>query len=151
VSARGPTVKAMVAIARPRDGALLVSEHSDPNNPFHRLPGGHVELGEQAVDTVHRELGEELGQILTGVALLGVLENVFRWRGRLAHEVVFVYRAGFADAAAYDIEEQRIRDEPEQRTRVIWRPAGAAGPPLYPDGTAELLAGSSPSGAAVTG
>jgi len=131
----------MAAIERPRDGALLVTEHPDPRRPFHRLPGGHVELGEQDLDTVHRELGEELGQALTGVALLGVLENVFRWRGRLAHEVVFVYRAGFADAAAYDIEEQRIRDEPEQRSRVIWRPAGADGPPLYPDGTAALLAG----------
>jgi hypothetical protein len=49
-------VKAMALIRRPRDGALLVSEGADPSGAlFHRPLGGHVEFGEYALDTVHRD------------------------------------------------------------------------------------------------
>jgi ADP-ribose pyrophosphatase YjhB (NUDIX family) len=131
-------IKAMAVIQRPRDNALLVSATARPR-PFHRPLGGHVEFGEYAIDTLHREFGEEIGQRLTGVRLLGVLENIFHWQGATAHEVVFIFRAAFTDPAAYEIEQQPIRDEPGGGDRVIWRPPGAAGPPLYPDGLAELI------------
>ncbi|MGH3182685.1 MAG: NUDIX hydrolase, partial [Streptosporangiaceae bacterium] len=136
---------AMAVIRRPRDGAFLVSEHvggdsgarSDP--PFQRPLGGHVEFGEFALDTIHREFLEETGQILTGVRLLGVLENIFGWRGGTEHEVVFIFTAAFADEAAYEIEEQPILDNVGRR--VIWRAADAVSPPLYPAGLKELIAG----------
>jgi len=68
----------MAVVQRPRDGALLVSEETDPaGEVFHRPLGGHVEFGEYARDTVHREFREEIGQALTGVRLAGVLENIF--------------------------------------------------------------------------
>ena len=78
VESRGQVVKAMVLIRRPRDGALLVSQEMNPSGEvFHRPLGGHVEFGEYAMDTVHREFQEEIGQALTGVRLAGVLENIF--------------------------------------------------------------------------
>jgi ADP-ribose pyrophosphatase YjhB (NUDIX family) len=132
-------IKAMAVIRRPRDGALLVSESdsgSDP--PFQRPLGGHVEFGEYALDTVRREFGEEIGQELTDVRLLGVLENIFGWRGGTEHEVVFIFTAAFAAASAYEIEEQRIRDNPDRR--VLWRPPNAVSPPLYPAGLTGLIA-----------
>ena len=130
----------MVLIRRPRDGALLVSEHADPAGaPFHRPLGGHVEFGEYALDTVNREFEEEIGQRLTGVRLLGVLENIFQWDGATQHEIVFMFAAAFADQSAYEIQEQRILDKADG-TRDIWRAAGADSPPLYPTGTAGLLA-----------
>ncbi len=129
-------IKAMAIIRRPRDGALLVSESADP--PFQRPLGGHVEFGEYALDTIHREFGEELGQALTGVRLLGVLENIFGWRGGTEHEVVFIFGAAFASADAYELEEQHILDNPERR--VLWRAADAASPPLYPAGLSQLIA-----------
>jgi ADP-ribose pyrophosphatase YjhB (NUDIX family) len=98
----------MVVIRRPADGALLVSQDTDPTgSPFQRPLGGNVEFGEYALDTVHRELHEEIRQHLTGVRLLGVLENIFHRDGALQHEVVFTFTASFADIAAYDISEQR--------------------------------------------
>jgi len=133
-------IKAMAVIRRPRDGALLVSEHLRPPR-FQRPLGGHVEFGEYALDTIHREFGEEIGQRLVNVRLLGVLENIFPWQGTTEHEVVFIFSAAFADEAAYEIEEQRIRDDTEGKDRVIWRAPGAVSPPLYPDGLAELIAG----------
>lgn len=129
----------MAVIRRPRDGALLVSAHDEPA-PFHRPLGGHVEFGEYALDCVHRELREEIGQSLAGVRLLGVLENIFPWRGGTEHEIVFLYAAACADPAAYQIDEQGIRDEVAGRTRVIWRAPGASSPPLYPAGVAGLIA-----------
>jgi ADP-ribose pyrophosphatase YjhB (NUDIX family) len=132
-------IKAMAVVRRPRDGALLVSEHVDSGDPpFQRPLGGHVEFGEYAIDTVRREFGEEIGQELTEVRLLGVLENIFGWRGGTEHEVVFIFTAAFASAAAYEIEEQPILDNPDRR--VLWRPADAVSPPLYPAGLPELIA-----------
>ena len=127
----------MAVIRRPRDGALLVSEAADGS--FQRPLGGHVEFGEYAVDTIHREFGEEIGQRLTGVRLLGVLENIFPWHGGTEHEVVFIFSAAFADPAAYEIEEQVIADKTEDR--VLWRAPGTVSPPLYPEGLTELIAG----------
>src|SRR5579862_3161798 len=129
-------IKAMAVIRRPRDGALLVSQSDEPL--FQRPLGGHVEFGEYALDTVNREFGEELGQALTDVRLLGVLENIFGWQGGTEHEVVFIFTAAFASPDAYEIEEQRILDHTERR--VLWRPAGATSPPLYPAGLSELIA-----------
>jgi ADP-ribose pyrophosphatase YjhB (NUDIX family) len=139
VNAKRQIIKAMAVIRRPRDGALLVSEA--PDGSFQRPLGGHVEFGEYAVDTLHREFGEEIGQRLTGVRPLGVLENIFPWQGGTEHEVVFIFSAAFADEAAYEIEEQVIADDTEPKSRVLWRPPGAISPPLYPDGLTELIAG----------
>jgi ADP-ribose pyrophosphatase YjhB (NUDIX family) len=136
----GQVVKAMAVIRRPRDGALLVSEGTAPSGaPFHRPLGGHVEFGEYARDTVVRELREEIGQALTEVRLAGVLENIFEWAGATQHEIVFIFTAAFADAAAYEISEQPILDS-NGRDRVKWRPPGMASPPLYPQGVADLAA-----------
>jgi ADP-ribose pyrophosphatase YjhB (NUDIX family) len=137
VNTKRQIIKAMAVIRRPRDGALLVSEAADGS--FQRPLGGHVEFGEYARDTIHREFGEEIGQRLTGVRRLGVLENIFPWRGGTEHEVVFIFSAAFADPAAYDIEEQVIADKTQDR--VIWRAPGTVSPPLYPAGLTELIAG----------
>jgi ADP-ribose pyrophosphatase YjhB (NUDIX family) len=135
----GQIVKAMALIRRPRDGALLVSEHTDPAAAsFHRPLGGHVEHGEYALETIHREFLEEIAQRLTHVRLLGVLENIFQWDGAAVHEVVFMFAADFADPAAYEISEQAILDA-DGRSRVVWRAGDATSPSLYPTGTADLL------------
>jgi ADP-ribose pyrophosphatase YjhB (NUDIX family) len=137
VDSKRQIIKAMAVIRRPRDGALLVSEAADGS--FQRPLGGHVEFGEYARDTIHREFGEEIGQRLTDVRRLGVLENIFPWRGGTEHEVVFIFTAAFADPAAYEIEEQVIADKTDDR--VIWRASGTVSPSLYPAGLAELIAG----------
>jgi ADP-ribose pyrophosphatase YjhB (NUDIX family) len=140
VESKGQVVKAMAVIRRPHDGALLVSEVANPSGElFHRPLGGHVEFGEYALDTVHREFQEEIGQALTAVRLAGVLENIFQWGGATQHEIVFIFTAACADEAAYEIPEQAIADD-HGRARVIWRTPETASPPLYPAGVADLAA-----------
>ena len=114
MSSKRQIIKAMAVIRRPRDRALLVSESPEPL--FQRPLGGHVEFGEYAADTIHREFLEEIDQVVTDVRLLGVLENIFGWRGGTEHEVVFIFAAAFASAAAYEIEEQLIRHAASSRT-----------------------------------
>lgn len=141
MEARNQVVKAMAVIQRQRDGALLVSEDTNPSGALFQRPlGGHVEFGEYALDTVHREFREEIGQALTDVRLAGVLENIFEWDGTTAHEIVFVFSASLADQSGYEIAEQVIRDT-DRNTRVTWRPPGAASPPLYPEGIADVALG----------
>jgi ADP-ribose pyrophosphatase YjhB (NUDIX family) len=144
VASRRQILKAMAVISRPRDGALLVSEYTDPassDDVFHRPLGGHVEFGEYAADTVRREFVEEIGQELMDLTRRDVLENIFSWHGRAEHEVVFIFTAAFADPAAYEIAGQPILDNAGRR--VIWRPADATSPPLYPAGLTELIASAS--------
>ena len=128
----------MVLIRRPSDGAFLVSEAADPSGQLFQRPlGGHVEFGEYAADTARREFEEELGQEITDLCRVGVLENIFDWGDSPQHEIVFIFTAKFADEAAYDIAEQTIRDD-HRKPRVIWRAPDAMTPPLYPAGVAEL-------------
>ena len=73
----------MVLIQRPRDDALLVSEcwclskRTHAGQLLHGRLGGHVEVREYALDTIHREFQEEVEQALTTVQLAGVLETIF--------------------------------------------------------------------------
>ena len=70
---------------------------------------------------------------MTDVRLLGVLENIFGWRGGTEHEVVFIFAAAFADEAAYEIEEQLIRDDTEPKNRVTLASTGRDQPALVPN------------------
>ena len=130
----------LALIRRSRDGTLLVSEEANPSGKLlHRPLGGHVEFGEDALDTIHREFQEEIGQALTAVQLAGVLDSILDWGGSTQHEVIFIFTAAFADEAAYETGDQPNLDT-RGSNRVIWRAAGAASPPLYPVGVADLAA-----------
>lgn len=123
---------------------LLVIDAEEPGTGrrFHRLFGGGIEFGERAEDAVVREIREELGAELLDVERLGVVENLFVYEGRAAHEVVFLFLGRVADRAFY--ERERI-DAVEANGRAmtgIWRRIGdPTAPPLYPDGVEELLTG----------
>jgi len=82
---------------------ILVRETQDPHDgrSFCRPLGGGVEFGETSHAAVRREIREELGVELAEVKLLGTLESLFSYAGRLGHEVVLVYAAEFADRQLY--------------------------------------------------
>src|SRR2546429_5688050 len=96
----------MAVIRRARDGALLVSESADPL--FQRPLGGHVEFGEYAVDPIHREFLEAIGQELPGVRRLGVLENIFPWRAGAEPRVRLTFPPALADQTAPELAAHRI-------------------------------------------
>lgn len=84
-----------IAVIRRADGAMLVTSAVEPGTGrvLVRPPGGGVEPGEAAADAVVRELREELGIELSGIAPLAELEHRISFAGRELHELVHVFTA----------------------------------------------------------
>lgn len=91
-----------IAVIRREDGALLVTSAVEPGTgrTLVRPPGGGIEQGETATDAVARELREELGLAVAGIAPLGIIEHRVTFAGRELHELVHVLAASMgADAS----------------------------------------------------
>ncbi len=139
-----PRVVALVIIWN--GDRLLLTETRDPRSgqPFYRPPGGAVEFGEPAAQTVVRELVEELGVVLAGVRYFAMLESLFTYANQPEHEIVLLHTATLADASVYAQSSfPRLDDPPERRRVAVWMPLSAFAPggsPLVPDGLYDLLA-----------
>ena len=133
-----------ICVFRQRD-SILVAEYNDPPpDPrlYYRPLGGAIELGEHSIETVAREIREELGETVTDLRLLGTLENIFTIRGEIGHEIVQVYDGQFQNSALYDQQALHADEGEGVIQRVVWKPLAdfANGdPPLYPNGLYELL------------
>ena len=66
-------------------GRLLLCHTRRASNTY--LPGGHVDFGEPAARALCREIGEELGLKARAGRFLGVVEHVYRQKGRRHCEV----------------------------------------------------------------
>ena len=67
-------VPAAAACIRDEEGRVLLVRRSDGDNLW-SLPGGGMELGERAAETVVREVREEIGLEVEPVALIGVYSS----------------------------------------------------------------------------
>lgn len=128
-----------------RDDRILVCEGYDPikRQTFYRPLGGGIEFGEQAAETVVRELREEIGAEMINPRYLGTLENLFTYNGKPGHEIVLVFAGELTDPALYEQETWVGHEDGGEEFTVVWKPLAdfAAGrPPLYPDGLLALLA-----------
>ena len=78
----------VVGIALDRERVLL---HRAESEDFWSLPGGRCELGEPGAVALAREMDEELGERVRVERLVWVVENFFRYQGRLHHELGFYF------------------------------------------------------------
>jgi ADP-ribose pyrophosphatase YjhB (NUDIX family) len=112
---------------------------------FCRLLGGTVEFGEQAADTLQRELLEELQAEADVGRLVATIENIFTFEGAPGHEIGLVYECSLRDERLYELDEW----EAEEMTphgplthEVAWRTVDSFrsdGEILYPDELLDLL------------
>ncbi len=141
VGRMGSSIRTIVLAVIRRGEALLVFEGRDDvkGETYYRPLGGGVEFGEGSAAALEREFREELDAEILVKERLGVLENVFTWRGHPGHEVAFLYEAVFADPRFYDRDEMKILDDPATARWVPLADFRDGSKILYPRGLIELL------------
>jgi ADP-ribose pyrophosphatase YjhB (NUDIX family) len=134
-------IKTMVVFRRGKE--ILVNEVPEPDGTVkgYRPPGGHVEFGEKAVETIAREVIEELQTEGENFQLLSLLENLFTYGGKPHHEIVFIFTADFKDKSFYDKDHILGHLEDGTNFDLFWMdPAKCSeGLEIYPKGLAILL------------
>jgi 8-oxo-dGTP pyrophosphatase MutT (NUDIX family) len=133
-----------ICIFRHQDKILVFEGHDQvKRETFYRPLGGGIEFGETSLDTVRREIWEEIGQEIRDLRYLYTLENIFILNSEPGHEIVLVYDGEFVDQVVYEKEEfQGFEDLDHPPFRALWKQISDFGPGkdiLYPDGLLEKL------------
>jgi len=81
--------------------------HRAPGDDYWALPGGRVEVGEEASATIVREMREELGEEVRCGRLLHVAENFFDLAGQRNHEIGFYFLVSLAETSGH-LDKARI-------------------------------------------
>ena len=101
---------------------------------FLRPLGGHVEFGEKGEETIRREMKEELGCDAFHLRFVGVIENLFTYRGEKCHEIILAYEGELADKSFYK-KDMFTFLEGERETKAGWfskADVEREGIPVYP-------------------
>lgn len=127
-----------------KNSAVLVQRGYDriKNEDFYRLIGGTVEFQEKTTDTLVREFREELGIAIHVDRALGVLENIFTYRGHPGHEYVHIIKAAFADPLLLEQSEFLLKESSGKKTTAFWEELNILLSPqtrFYPHGIQSLL------------
>lgn len=86
-------IRASVVIIH--DDKVLV--HRNINSNHYALVGGRVQLGEDSIETVKREIKEEMGKEIEIIGYISTIENFFTMNGKKYHEIEFVHLAEFKE------------------------------------------------------
>ncbi len=127
-----------------RDNDILLFESYDEvkKETFYRPLGGGIEFGEQASDTLIREIKEEIKADITNVAYRSTFENIFVCNGTPGHEIVLVYDAEFVDPKFYEQDVIQGFEDNGEPLKVVWKSLEffqSGQTPLYPDGLLDSL------------
>lgn len=85
------------------NGKVLVHRNLESNH--YALVGGRVEIGEDSISTLKREIQEEMGKDIEILGYVATIENFFEMDNSKYHEIMFVHRAEFSNE-----EDKRIED-----------------------------------------
>jgi len=125
---------------------ILVNEGYDPvrDQHFFRPLGGGIEFGETSMDTVCRELMEELNVEVERASLtyLGTVENIFTFNGIAGHEIILIYDGALEESGLYDQAVIAGKEANGEEIRAVWMNIAEfreGKSTLYPTGLLEML------------
>jgi 8-oxo-dGTP pyrophosphatase MutT (NUDIX family) len=125
---------------------ILVSEGYDSvkDEYFYRPLGGGIEFGEPSVDTVCRELMEELNVEVNRESLkyLGMVENIFHFNGTPGHEIVLIYDGVLKESRLYEQAVLLGKEANGGEIQATWKNIDEFGEGksiLYPTDLVEML------------
>lgn len=94
--------------------------HKNKNESYHALLGGRTQIGESSIETVKREVMEEIGKEIEVTGYCCTIENFFNFRGSEYHEIMFVHLAEFVNEEDKKIEETLQNVEGKDRLEYKW-------------------------------
>jgi 8-oxo-dGTP pyrophosphatase MutT (NUDIX family) len=126
---------------------ILVNQGYDQvkDKYFYRPLGGGIEFGETSLETICRELREEINVEVDKESLtyLGTVENIFHFNGEPGHEIVLVYDGKLKDLGLYEQAVIAGKEANGEEFEALWMSLDEFGTGkriLYPTGLAEILA-----------
>lgn len=85
-----------------QDGKVLLCKNKKLDHYF--FPGGHVEFNEFAEEALKREIKEETGAEIKDCKLVGILENVFKDKKDMIHEINFIFKTKIDKQDVHSLE-----------------------------------------------
>ncbi len=141
-----PRVRPLAICVFRNNNRILVNQGYDSvrDQYFYRPLGGGIEFGEPAVETVCRELMEELNVEVDRGSLkyLGTLENIFSYNGNPGHEIVLVYDGRLKESGLYERTTIVGKESDGEEFHAVWKDLddfGEGKAILYPNGLLDLL------------
>ena len=114
--------------------------HRNINSDHYALVGGRVEIGENSVDTIKREIKEELGKDIEITGYISTIENFFEMKGSKYHEIMFVHKVEFVDEEDKRIEYTLENIEGKDYLKYEWLELNKIEQyPLWPKAIREIL------------
>ena len=94
--------------------------HKNVNSDHYALVGGRIEIGENSVDTIKREIKEELGKDIEITGYISTIENFFEMKGSKYHEIMFVHKVEFVEEKDKGIEYTLENIEGKDYLKYEW-------------------------------
>lgn len=94
--------------------------HKNVNSDHYALVGGRIEIGENSVDTIKREIKEELGKEIEITGYISTIENFFEMKGSKYHEIMFVHKVEFVNEEDKRIEYTLENIEGKDYLKYEW-------------------------------
>lgn len=128
-----PKLRAEVMILNENHSKVLVQ--CDLKETFYRFPGGSIEFGETAKETIMRELMEEYDLKIDVQELAVVNEDIFEWNNGKGHHCTLIHWG-----TVEEIISNEIRHKEHPDIILIWKSIEKLKTkPTYPEGILSYL------------
>lgn len=94
--------------------------HRNINSNHYALIGGRVEIGEDSVETVKREIMEETGKEVEIIGYVATIENFFKMNEQKYHEIMFIHKVEFVEEQDKQIQETIKNIEGKDYLQYEW-------------------------------